>query len=477
MGTGVIDPEFFRDLVGPGSVDETCIERWIECLEQFRMVSVRGVESQRTLAAQGFQRATVVGDPALYFARDTITPKRGTKSIGVNVSNYCHFWGHGQEETVRVLTNLISWLTREGWAVTLFPAMPEDHTLSLGIVDALDSERIRIFGNYSDRGGLLDELAAQDLFVGVKLHTVIAACCVYTPAIMLGYQPKCLDFMRTMDLEEYHTRTDRLDLDHLIDMIRMMSGDLESIQRRQFESTQLFRGRLLDFRDRVLESIGMRPTSGEMRPRERSPSTGRLHPTTQGLREKLWAMREAGRTSLRRCKGGSDYRRWSDSRCLSPDWDTRTEQIASLIPPGKTVLEFGAGRMTLKNHLPEGCKYTPSDLVDRGDGTIVCDLNAGELPEFPLHDVAVFSGVLEYINDVEQLIAKLKMKVDMIVASYAVRDQIADKLLRRSCGWVNDYTDVQFKNIFVRLGFRCDHVESWNDQKIYRFVREENALA
>jgi polysaccharide pyruvyl transferase WcaK-like protein len=150
--------------------------------------------------------------------------------------------------------------------------MPEDHAVSLDILNGLDSERIRVFGNYSDRDGLLDEIAGQDLFVGVKLHTVIAACCVYTPAIMLGYQPKCLDFMRTMDMEAYHIRTDRLDLDHLIEMIRFMSGDLESIQKRQFESVQLFRGRLLEYRDRVLESIGMRPTSGEMRRGEPAPS-------------------------------------------------------------------------------------------------------------------------------------------------------------------------------------------------------------
>jgi hypothetical protein len=66
MGTGVIDPEFVRGLHGPGSVDPATIERWIECLEKFRFVSVRGVESQRILAEHGFGRALVIGDPALY---------------------------------------------------------------------------------------------------------------------------------------------------------------------------------------------------------------------------------------------------------------------------------------------------------------------------------------------------------------------------------------------------------------------------
>src|SRR5205814_2229019 len=126
---------------------------------------------------------------------------------------------------------------------------------------------------------------------------------------------------------------------------------------------------------------------------------------------------------LRRHRGGSDYRRWGDSRSLSPDWDSRTEQIARLIPPGATVLEFGAGRMTLRNYLPEGCQYTPCDLVDRGGGTIVCDLNARELPAFPPLDVAVFSGVLEYINDINYLISHISGSVSTIIASYAVHER------------------------------------------------------
>ena len=171
--------------------------------------------------------------------------------------------------------------------------------------------------------------------------------------------------------------------------------------------------------------------------------------------------------------GRSDYRRWGNTRSLSLDWDARTERIARLVPPGSTVLEFGAGKMALRNYLPEGCKYTPSDLVDRGNGTIVCDLNATELPEFPPHDVAVFSGVLEYLNNIDRLIINLKMKVNIIIASYVVQEQVPSKLMRRSCGWVNDYTSVDFEDIFSRLDLRCDHVENWFDQKIYRFVREQ----
>ena len=158
--------------------------------------------------------------------------------------------------------------------------MPEDHALSESILRALGSDRTRICGNYADRESFLDELAALDLFVGVKLHTVISACCVSTPAIMIGYQPKCLDFMRTMVLEDYHVRADRLDLDHLVDMIRVLFGDLHSHQRKQFEAVQSVRSRLLEFRDEVMASLGTLPKfRGDLsraRSRERASSQSQL---------------------------------------------------------------------------------------------------------------------------------------------------------------------------------------------------------
>ena len=78
------------------------------------------------------------------------------------------------------------------------------------------------------------------------------------------------------------------------------------------------------------------------------------------------------------------------------------KEIAKLIPAGSNVIEFGAGRRQLEKFLPAGCTYTPSDLVDRGPGTIVCDLNRPPLPDLR-HlrlKVAVFGGVLEYVADV-----------------------------------------------------------------------------
>ncbi len=183
------------------------------------------------------------------------------------------------------------------------------------------------------------------------------------------------------------------------------------------------------------------------------------------------SLRAALGTSVRKMLGGSDLKRWGRRDALFKGWDGRTERIASLVVPGASVIEFGAGRMVIKDYLPEGCKdkYTPSDIVDRGPGTLICDLNADVLPEFGRHDVAIFSGVLEYVNDVPRLICCLSNHTDKIIASYAVME--SNKRRRRARGWVNDFGSQDFLKIFKDAGYICDHNEIWHSQMIYRFIR------
>ena len=51
-----------------------------------------------------------------------------------------------------------------------------------------------------------------------------------------------------------------------------MFGGLESIQHKQFESTQSLRGRLLAFRNQVLGSLEILPTTAAMPLRDRAPN-------------------------------------------------------------------------------------------------------------------------------------------------------------------------------------------------------------
>jgi hypothetical protein len=170
----------------------------------------------------------------------------------------------------------------------------------------------------------------------------------------------------------------------------------------------------------------------------------------------------------------SDVERWGRADSLNPGWDSRTRLIASLIPEGSSVLEFGAGRLSLKGFLPASCRYTPSDITDRGEGTIVCDLNSAVLPPFPYHDIVVFGGVLEYIFDVDRLLEHLTGSCGVIIASYAATDFDSQQtaIQRRKHGWVNDFSKEEFVRVFSRHGFGCGQTITWETQYLFRFTRE-----
>jgi len=187
-------------------------------------------------------------------------------------------------------------------------------------------------------------------------------------------------------------------------------------------------------------------------------------------KEKAATLVRSMTTSLSIATGGTDYRRWRSKGSFSPDWDSRTRIIAALVPPDSAVIDFGAGTMALKTFLPGGCTYTPSDLVDRGAGTLVCNLNGSMLPQIPRHDVAVFGGVLEYVHDVPRLISHLSNFVEAIIASYAVTE--SNQQNRRGNGWVNDLSSGDILGLFEAAGFRMDCEDRWGSQPIYRFKRE-----
>ena len=94
----------------------------------------------------------------------------------------------------------------------------------------------------------------------------------------------------------------------------------------------------------------------------------------------------------------TDFGRWELNARQKPSWDGRNQLIASWIPPGSSVIDVGAGAMTLEQYLAPGTDYTPLDVVTRSDRTLRVNFNTYEIPQLTrIHDYAVCSGVLEYI--------------------------------------------------------------------------------
>jgi hypothetical protein len=176
------------------------------------------------------------------------------------------------------------------------------------------------------------------------------------------------------------------------------------------------------------------------------------------------------KTIIHKYYNKSDYKTWGNENNLKLDWAHRTQVMAQLIPNHSKVIEFGAGRMFLKDYLPLNCSYVPSDLVKRSPETIICDLNSLELPTFSFYDIAFFSGVIEYINNVPKVIKHLSPSINSVIVSYATYD-LTPKY-RRVNGWVNDYTLIQFINLFAAHGFVCQSQIVWKQQIIFYFVKQ-----
>lgn len=163
----------------------------------------------------------------------------------------------------------------------------------------------------------------------------------------------------------------------------------------------------------------------------------------------------------------TDLERWQNPENLRASWDERTIMIAGMIPDGSAVIEFGAARLTLPKHLGQACTYQPVDLVKRSPDTLAFDLNQS-LPDLPRrYDFAVFSGVLEYVQDFDATFDWLRRFADKVIFSYGVTDLLSDPVTRRRNGWINSYSDSEIRAIARRGGLVIDAVDRWDHQLIY----------
>ena len=110
--------------------------------------------------------------------------------------------------------------------------------------------------------------------------------------------------------------------------------------------------------------------------------------------------------------------------------------------------------------------------MDRGPGTLICDLNKRPLPELPGHDIIVLSGVLEYLHDPSDLLARLQTVAPVILLSYAVWDGMPQSLpKRRGNGFVNDLCGTEFYGMLKKAGWCSNTFGEWQGQHLLRCER------
>ena len=150
-------------------------------------------------------------------------------------------------------------------------------------------------------------------------------------------------------------------------------------------------------------------------------------------------------------RGDTDLQRWSNAQNLHPQWDERAALAAQFIPADSAVLDVGCGAMALARYLKPDCRYFPADLIDRGSGCRIVDLNKREFPD-GTYDWVALLGVLEYIHDVAWPLGRARRAAPNLVVTYCTHIGARPEL-RRGMGWVNDLTQAEFETALAHAGW------------------------
>lgn len=217
LSVGIEDPAF---LLGARADTPAELRRWVPLLQRCPRVRVRGPRSAEILADLGVD-AEVVGDPALWLGQDMARPA-STGTVAVNVGSTDDQWLDDPDELPRRLAVALRGLGDDR-PIRVLVIWPRDLGVSQQMAQRL-GPRATIVPAW-DPATMLSELAASDLLLGQKLHSVVLAAAVGTPSIALEYRPKCRDFQRSLGREQFCVRTDQVDPAALVDQMTELLGD------------------------------------------------------------------------------------------------------------------------------------------------------------------------------------------------------------------------------------------------------------
>ena len=246
FGTGVANPEFWGD--------RRQAERWAEWLRTCAYVGVRGPASAETLAGWGLTDVEVVGDPAL------LLQPQGSRREGLVVVAPCRtrgeLWGESDEAVFERLAKLVASLMSRGHEVQVMSSHPDDDGPALEIMRGAGHPDLPYLAGYADLERAMGVLASADLVVAERLHAAVLAAAGGTPFVALEYRPKVRDFARSVGLEEFTLRTDRLDgLEEIVERALTERSRLSTQLEQRVEG---YRRKLQAASDKLAEVMGVR---------------------------------------------------------------------------------------------------------------------------------------------------------------------------------------------------------------------------
>jgi polysaccharide pyruvyl transferase WcaK-like protein len=233
---------------GFGDAVQVDLADWKAPLSRFQAVSVRGPRSLAQLRALGIERAEVIGDLALSLtSAQSPPPLPAIPRFLVNVTLPP---GQTLEESsyasLTDLERLIRELIGQGW-------MPVPVAMHHRDIEPLQTLMNRAC-HCPDR--VLVPKTAEEFFalvapchvaIAVRLHAAILACCLGVPPLMLGYRDKCLDFMESMELQNWHIPLDRVQPGELRTMAHALIGCAAGLRPEILASARAWKAKIVRY--------------------------------------------------------------------------------------------------------------------------------------------------------------------------------------------------------------------------------------
>lgn len=198
LGAGMEEPSFGIDR---GITSEAGLMHWASLLSEAKFVGVRGPRTQQNLAELGV-RSQVVGDPALSIQLpdanpgDSIAPDNSRPIVAVNVASVVDGYAKGSTRHYSGLSAALTDLSRNGAVLKLFAMERGDMQLARRVFPGFPP------GAFPRRRQTLDDvlllIRSAALVISERLHGGILSANVGTPFLLLGYKPKCYDFVESI---------------------------------------------------------------------------------------------------------------------------------------------------------------------------------------------------------------------------------------------------------------------------------------
>lgn len=249
-GTGVADVSYWKEFT-PSLPYGEIVERWNKVMQSAVVGGVRGPRSAALLEKFGAPAFEVIGDPALSVTQNIPLRPARTGTIGINLGSHDPIWGDQDHLCREVIQFAKAMLVRD--SKILFIALsPIDYSLGVGIGREINSPNYEVILHDQN---IEEAIKACDLVVGQRLHSVILAAAHGIPTISLSYQPKCMDFLESINLSHLALRTDEVTSARLIELVESVLNQWTGISNEIINQVRRFQHIQQSFGEQVTRKM------------------------------------------------------------------------------------------------------------------------------------------------------------------------------------------------------------------------------